>query len=77
MAEFNLLQNLHLCTQKSVCAINFESFGEIGASFSLDLQREHSLLKLIIKKLSPKINVKNIAFRPKGETYENNFIHTF
>ena len=33
----NLLQNLHLCTQKSVCARNFGPLGEIGANFSLQL----------------------------------------
>ena len=44
LAEFNLLQNLHLCTQKSVCATNFGPLGEIGAYFSRSL----------------KINVKNI-----------------
>ena len=37
LAEFNLLQNLHLCTQKSVCATNFGPFGEIGADFSVQL----------------------------------------
>ena len=37
LAEFNVLQNLHLCAQKSVCATNLRPFGEIGANFSLQL----------------------------------------
>ena len=37
-----------------------EPFGEIGAYFLYNPHREHCLLKLVIKKLSPKINVKNI-----------------
>ena len=35
--EFKILQNLHLCAQKSVCATNLVPFGEIGAIFSLQL----------------------------------------
>ena len=45
-AEFNLLQNLHLCTQKSVCARNFEPLGEIGANFSLQLSSRTQLAKI-------------------------------
>ena len=37
LAEFNILQNLHLCAQKSVCATNLGLYGEIGANFSLQL----------------------------------------
>ena len=37
LAGFNLLQNFHLCTQKSVCDTNFGSLGEIGANISLQL----------------------------------------
>ena len=37
MAECNVLQNLQLCTQKSVCATNLGPYGEIGANFSLQL----------------------------------------
>ena len=41
--------------------MTLDPLGEVGANFSLQLSsREHSLLKSIIKKLSPKINVKNI-----------------
>ena len=61
-AEFSLLQNLHLCTHKSVYATNCGPFGEIGADFSVQLSSEHKLLKLKTKKLSPKTNVKNIEF---------------
>ena len=44
---------------KSVCITNFGLFGEIGAIFFLyNFYREHSLLKLKIKKL--KISVQNI-----------------
>ena len=46
LAEFNLLQNLHLCTQKSVCATNFGPLGEIGTNFSHNLHRKRSSLKL-------------------------------
>ena len=38
----------------------YERLGEVGANFSLHFYRKHSLLNSIIKKLSPKINVKNI-----------------
>ena len=62
LAEFNLLQNLHLCTQKSVCATNFGSPGEIGANFSLQLSSRTQFIANN-KKLSPKINVKNIKNR--------------
>ena len=34
LAEFNLLQNLNLCTHISVCITRFGPFGEIGANFS-------------------------------------------
>ena len=36
-----------------------ESFGEVGVNFPLQLSSEQSLLKLKIKKLSLKIDVKN------------------
>ena len=51
LAKFKILQNLHLhvYTQKSICAINFGPFGEIGANISIQL----SFLTL-------KINVKDI-----------------
>ena len=49
-AEFNLLQNLHLCTQKSVCARHFGPLGEIGANFSLQLSSRTHVAKINNKK---------------------------
>ena len=50
-AEFNLLQNLHPCTHKSVCARNFGPLGEIGANFSLQLSSRTQLAKINNKKV--------------------------
>ena len=36
-----------------------EPLGEVGANIYLQLSAEHSLLKSLIKKLSPKFHVKN------------------
>ena len=65
LADLILLQNLHPCIQKSVCATNFGPFGEIVANCTNNFYREYSLLKLQIQKLSPKFNVKNIKNRVK------------
>ena len=46
LAEFNLLQKLHICTQKSVCAANFGPLGEIGANFSLQLSSRTQFAKI-------------------------------
>ena len=46
LAEFNLLQNLHLCNIKSVCTTNFGPFGKLALIFLYSFHREHSLLKL-------------------------------
>ena len=54
LAEFNLLQNLHLCTQKFVCATNFGSLGEIGANFSLQLSSRTQFVKINYKKVIAK-----------------------
>ena len=51
LAEFNLLQNLHLCTQKSVCATNFGPLGEIGANFSLQFSSRTQFTKINNKKV--------------------------
>ena len=51
LAEFNLLQNLHLCTQKSVCATNFGPLGEIGANFSLQFSLRTQFAKISNKKV--------------------------
>ena len=53
MAEFNVLQNLHLCAQKSVCATNLGPFGEIGAIFSLQLSSQTQFDKINKKKVFP------------------------
>ena len=50
-AEFNLLPNLHLCTQNSVCARNFAPLGEIGANFSLQLSSRTQLATINNKKV--------------------------
>ena len=51
LAEFNLLQNLHLCTQKSVCSTNYGPLGEIGANFSLQLSSRTQFAKIDNKKV--------------------------
>ena len=51
LAKFNILQNLHLYTQKSVCITNFGPFGEIGAPFSLQLSSRTQFAKIKIKKV--------------------------
>ena len=51
LAEFNLLQNLPLCTQKSVCATNIISLGEIGTNFSLQLSSRTQFAKSNNKKV--------------------------
>ena len=38
---------------------------KLALFFLRNFHREHSLLKLVIKRLSPKINVKNIKTRVK------------
>ena len=50
LAEFNVLQNLHLCAQKSVCATNLGHFGEFGANFSLQLSSRTRFVKINKKK---------------------------
>ena len=52
LAEFNVLQNLHLCAQKSVCATNLGPFGEIGAKFSLQLSSRTRFDKINKKKVN-------------------------
>ena len=51
--EFNLLQNLHLSNEKSVCATSSRPFGEVGGKLSLqfNFHRTHILLKLKTKML--------------------------
>ena len=54
LAEFNVLQNLHLCAQKSVCATILGPFGEIGANFSLQLSSRTRFDKINKKKVIAK-----------------------
>ena len=49
LAEFNLLQNLLLCTL-TVCATNFGPFGEIGPNFPLQLSSLTQIVKIKAKK---------------------------
>ena len=51
MAEFNVLQNLHLCAQKSVRVTNLGPFGEIGANVSLQLSSRTRFDKINKKKV--------------------------
>ena len=51
LAEFNVLQNLHLFAQKAVCATNLGPFGEIGANFSLQLSSRTRFVKINKKKV--------------------------
>ena len=51
LAEFNLLQKLHLCAQTSVCATNFGPLGEFGANFSLQLSSRIQFAKINSKKV--------------------------
>ena len=50
LAEFRLLQILHLCTQKSVSATNFGLFGKVGANFSVLLLSRTQFAKIENKK---------------------------
>ena len=52
---------MHLCTELTVASWMLEPFGEVGANFSLQLSLQTQFAK--IKKLSPKIDVKNIKGR--------------
>ena len=51
LAEFNVLQNLHIVAQKSVCNTNLGPFGEIGAIFSLQLSSRTRFDKVNKKKV--------------------------
>ena len=63
LAEFRLSQILHLCTQKSVCATNSGTFGEIGTNFPVQLSSWSHFANIENKKLSQKIDVKSIKTR--------------
>ena len=63
--DLEILAESRLCTQKkTVCDTNFVSFGEFGISFPVQFSsRSHFVNIEYKKKLSPKINVKNIKTR--------------
>ena len=62
--EFNLLLNLHLCTQKSVCATTTRLFGEVGGMSPLQLSSRTHFAKIEDKKkLLRKIRSKNLTAR--------------
>ena len=52
--EFNLLQKLHLYTQKSVCATSTRPFGEVGGSYPLQLSSQTHFAKIEDKKVIAK-----------------------
>ena len=51
LVEFNLLQNLNLCTQNPVSATNFRPFGEIGVNFSLHFSSQIQFAQIRNKKV--------------------------
>ena len=51
---------MHLCAGLTGASWIMEPFGEIDANFSLQLSSRTQSAKISNKKLSPKINVKNI-----------------
>ena len=51
LTEFNLLRNLHLCTQKSFCVTYFGPLGEIGANFSPQISSRTQFAKISNKKV--------------------------
>ena len=54
---------MHLCAELIAEYLMLGPLEEVGANFSLQLSLRTQLLKSIIKKLPPKINVKNIKNR--------------
>ena len=51
---FHLLQNLHLYTQKSVCATSTRPFGEVGGNSPLQLSLRTNFAKIEDKKVIAK-----------------------
>ena len=54
LGEFNLLQNLHLYTQKSVFATSTRPFGEVGGKSPLQLSSRTHTAKIEDKKIIAK-----------------------
>ena len=52
--KFNLLQNLHLSTQKSVCATSTRPFGEVGGKSPQQLSSQTHFAKIEDKKVIEK-----------------------
>ena len=52
--EFNLLQNLHLYTQKSVCTTSTRPFGEVGGNSPLQLSSRTHFAKIEDNKVMAK-----------------------
>ena len=65
--EFNLLQNLHLYTQKSVCATSTRPFGEFGGKTPLQLSSRTHFSKIEDKKsYCEKISLKTYQLEFSG-----------
>ena len=60
---------MYLCAKSIAAFMMLEPLGEVGANFSLQLSSRTQFTKTIIKKLSSKINVKNI----KNRVYQHRF----
>ena len=54
LEEFNLLQNFHLYTQKSVCATSTRQFGEVGGQSPLKLSSRTHFAKIEDKNIIEK-----------------------
>ena len=54
LEKFNLLQNLHLYTQKSVCATSTRPFREVGGNSPLQLSLRTQFAKIEDKKVIAK-----------------------
>ena len=64
MAEFRLSKILHLCTKKNLFVPQTSDLLEkLALIFLYNFHSDHILLKLKMKKLLRKINVKNIKTR--------------
>ena len=68
--EFNLMQNLHLYTQKSVSATCIRPFGEVDGQSPLQLSSRSHFAKLKIKKLHVfrkiSLKTKQLELKPLG-----------
>ena len=60
--EFNLLQNLHLYSQRSVCATSTRPFGDVGGKSPIQLTSRAHFAKIEDKKLLRKRHVLFTSF---------------